>query len=354
MEEASLLFKLLIILNSGFEFELRQVTKEKIEEAILAANVDKSVHGIIVYYPIFPKASRQDQYIQQLVSLDKDVEGLTHKYTFNMYQNIRFLDPPHNERKSILPCTSLAVVKVLEHLKIYHSSLPYGNRLYGRTITVINRSEVVGRPLAALLANDGAKVYSVDIDGVQLFTRGKGIKNHKHEVLEKPGWTVRDCLPISSVVISGVPGDYKIDSDFIKDGATCINISSEKNFDAATVKDHAAFYVPAIGKVTIAVLLRNLCVSIFLRPFFFLRVLILSTEAGLELPVGADKTCQRIPREAGGTETYLGTDPGGAWPGHRPFHPTTTNARRLSSFSSANNTLDNLRSSGAYGGRLED
>jgi methylenetetrahydrofolate dehydrogenase (NAD+) len=123
--------------------------------------------------------------------------------------------------------------------------------------------------LAALLANDGAKVYSVDIDGVQLFTRGKGIKNHKHEVLEKPGWTVRDCLPISSVVISGVPGDYKIDSDFIKDGATCINISSEKNFDAATVKDHAAFYVPAIGKVTIAVLLRNLCVSIFLRTFFF-------------------------------------------------------------------------------------
>jgi methylenetetrahydrofolate dehydrogenase (NAD+) len=270
MEGASLLFKLLIILYSGFEFELRQVTKEKIEEAILAANVDKSVHGIIVYYPIFPKASRQDQYIQQLVSLDKDVEGLTHKYTFNMYQNIRFLDPPHNERKSILPCTSLAVVKVLEHLKIYHSSLPYGNRLYGRTITVINRSEVVGRPLAALLANDGAKVYSVDIDGVQLFTRGKGIKNHKHEVLEKPGWTVRDCLPISSVVISGVPGDYKIDSDFIKDGATCINISSEKNFDAATVKDHAAFYVPAIGKVTIAVLLRNLCVSIFSLNFFLL------------------------------------------------------------------------------------
>lgn len=31
-------------------------------------------------------------------------------------------------------------------------------------ITVINRSEVVGRPLAALLANDGARVLSVDID----------------------------------------------------------------------------------------------------------------------------------------------------------------------------------------------
>jgi methylenetetrahydrofolate dehydrogenase (NAD+) len=156
------------------------------------------------------------------------------------------------------------VVKVLEYLQVYHSALPYGNRLFGRTITVINRSEVVGRPLAALLANDGAKVYSVDIDGVQLFTRGKGIKNHKHEVHEQQGWTVKDCLPLSDVVISGVPGSsYKVDTNFIRDGAHCINFSSDKNFDATTVKEHAAFYVPAIGKVTIAVLLRNLLVRLF-------------------------------------------------------------------------------------------
>lgn len=60
--------------------------------------------------------------------------------------------------------------------------LPYGNRLYGRTITVVNRSEVVGRPLAALLANDGARVFSVDINGVQEFHRGEGIRLRRHEV----------------------------------------------------------------------------------------------------------------------------------------------------------------------------
>jgi hypothetical protein len=32
----------------------------------------------------------------------------------------------------------------------------------------ISRSEVVGRPLAALLANDGARVFSVDIDSIQV------------------------------------------------------------------------------------------------------------------------------------------------------------------------------------------
>jgi methylenetetrahydrofolate dehydrogenase (NAD+) len=248
--------------SSGFLFDLRKVDKEEIEEAILAANIDPTVHGILVYYPIFPATSRQDQYIQQLVSLEKDVEGLSHTYIFNMYQNIRFFDPPTNTQKSILPCTPLAVVKVLEYLQIYNSILPYGNRLFGKTISVINRSEVVGRPLAALLANDGAKVYSVDLDGVQLFTRGQGIKKPRHEVHVQAGWTSADCLPLSDVVISGVPGDkFKVDMDLVRDGAVCINFSSEKNFDGPVVKEKASIYVPSIGKVTIAVLLRNLLVK---------------------------------------------------------------------------------------------
>lgn len=177
-----------------------------------------------------------------------------------MYQNIRFLDPPKNEQKSILPCTPLAVVKVLEYLQIYNSILPYGNRLFGKTITVINRSEVVGRPLAALLANDGAKVYSVDLDGVQIFTRGQGITKYQHEVHQQdPSFKLEDCLPLSDVVISGVPGkSYKVDTNLIRDGAVCINFSSDKNFDGDAVKQKASIYVPAIGKVTIAVLLRNL------------------------------------------------------------------------------------------------
>jgi methylenetetrahydrofolate dehydrogenase (NAD+) len=178
-----------------------------------------------------------------------------------MYQNIRFLDAPANAQKSILPCTPLAVVKVLEYLQIYNNVIAYGNRLFGRTITVINRSEVVGRPLAALLANDGATVYSVDLDGVQVFTRGQGIKKSRHEVHKKVGWTTKDCIPLSDVVISGVPGaSFKIDMNLVRDGAVCINFSSEKNFDGPAVKEKASIYVPAIGKVTIAVLLRNLLV----------------------------------------------------------------------------------------------
>ena len=247
---------------SGFNFDLRRVEKEILEEEIMKANEDEQVDGIIVYYPIFPKNPTHDKYIQETVDLSKDVEGMRHKYLYNMYHNIRFLDPPENRKKSILPCTPLAVVKILEYLQIYNPILASGNRLFGKTITVINRSEVNGRPLAALLANDGATVYSVDITGVQLFTRGQGIKQPRHVVEDKEGWGLESCLPSSDVVIGGVPVEsYKVPTDLLRDGVVCINFSSFKNFDGPAVKEKASIYVPSVGKVTIAILLRNLVVS---------------------------------------------------------------------------------------------
>ncbi|KAL4803000.1 hypothetical protein BDV18DRAFT_163527 [Aspergillus unguis] len=242
--------------ENGFRYSLREVNRDNLEEAILAANVDADVDGIIVYYPIFN--NRQDQYLQQIVDVSKDVEGLSHRYIFNMYQNIRYLDPETKRQKSILPCTPLAVIKILEHLNIYNTILPYGNRLHGHTICVVNRSEVVGRPLAALLANDGACVYSVDITGIQKFYRGEGLRKGRHEVEDVEGKELKDIVPLCDTVISGVPGDkYKFDTSLLRDGAMCINFSSEKNF-GPEVKQKASLFVPSIGKVTIVVLLRNL------------------------------------------------------------------------------------------------
>ncbi|GJN68506.1 methylenetetrahydrofolate dehydrogenase [Purpureocillium lilacinum] len=253
--------------DNGFNFDLRTVDKEILEEEIMKANDEEVVDGIIVYYPIFPKNPTHDKYVQETVDLSKDVEGMRHKHLHNMYHNVRFLDPPENKKKSILPCTPLAVVKILEYLQIYNPILAAGNRLFGKTITVINRSEVNGRPLAALLANDGATVYSVDITGVQLFTRGQGIKAPRHQVEDKEGWGLKDCLPLSDVVIGGVPVEsFKVPTELIRDGAVCINFSSYKNFDGPAIKEKAAIYVPSVGKVTIAVLLRNLVRLVANRP----------------------------------------------------------------------------------------
>ncbi|KAJ9088127.1 Methylenetetrahydrofolate dehydrogenase [NAD(+)] [Entomophthora muscae] len=210
---------------------------------------------IMIYYPVF--GDRQDQYLQSCVSEKKDVEGLCHKYIYNMYHNVRFLDDPVAEKKCIIPCTPLAVVKVLEYVGVYNKILEYGNRLHGRTITIVNRSEVVGRPLAALLANDGAKVYSVDIDNVQEFSRGDGLKLSRYHAADTT-FKLEDVLPLSDVVITGVPSpNFKVDTSLLKEGCIAVNFSSAKNFNP-DVRDRASLYVPSIGKITIMMLERNL------------------------------------------------------------------------------------------------
>ena len=208
----------------------------------------------MVYYPVF--GGTQDEYIQNTISIKKDVEGLNFLYRSNMYQNIRFLDQQET-LKCILPCTPLAIIKILQHVGVYNHRLQEGNRLHGRIITVINRSEVVGRPLAALLANDGAIVYSVDITGIQEFHRGAGIKLKRFEVLDS-SVSLSEALQKSDVVVGGVPSlDYKINTLDLKEGVVAINLSSFKNFND-DAKAKASIYVPSVGKVTICMLQRNL------------------------------------------------------------------------------------------------
>lgn len=242
----------------GFDYELRKCDKQDLEAELVKANEDDNVNGIMVYFPVF--GDNQDQYLQQLILPYKDVEGLNLLYYRNLYHNVRFLDPPHNEQKLILPCTPLAMVKILEYLGIYNKILPYGNRLYGKKVLIVNRLEIVGRPLAALLANDGATVYSLDINDIQQFTRGDGLHRNRHKVIELDTneYSLEKVAPMCDVIITGVPLDkYKFPTELVNYGTTVINFSLAKNFDDA-IKQKAGLYIPSIGKVTIAMLLRNL------------------------------------------------------------------------------------------------
>ena len=94
----------------------------------------------------------------------------------------------------------------------------------------------------------------------------------------------------SDVVVCGVPGDSsKLPTKLLREGAMCINFSTEKvcgfprerkcphaadlddkNFQD-DVKDKASIYVPAIGKVTIVMLLRNLLVSKYAKCFYLVQ-----------------------------------------------------------------------------------
>lgn len=166
----------------GLRYELRVLADPvDVEDALIAANEDAAVHGIIIYYPIFGgtgiesfSGSSQDDYLRDTVSHKCDVEGLCHRYRTNLYRNVRYLDYPHNTLKCLLPCTALSVVKILEacNNNCYDRTKPVKQQLSGKCVTIINRSEIVGRPLAAMLANDGATVYSVDVNSIYKLEHG--------------------------------------------------------------------------------------------------------------------------------------------------------------------------------------
>mmetsp|Transcript_36610 Transcript_36610/g.41773 ORF Transcript_36610/g.41773 Transcript_36610/m.41773 type:complete len:373 (+) Transcript_36610:147-1265(+) len=247
--------------NDGLRYELRIVDDPiDVESTVLDANDDPRVHGIIVYYPIFGQVESfsglsHDDYLRDTISHKCDVEGLCHLYRTNLYRNVRFLDYPRNEHKCLLPCTALSVMKLLEHSPGCYDStaLSHTKRMKDRIVTVINRSEIVGRPLAAMLANDGATVYSVDINNIYKFQDGK---------LQQctDGTTVENCVRKSSIVITGVPTkEYRLPTEWIQPNTTVVNVASFKNVDEESLlKIPGVVYIPQVGKVTVAMLERNL------------------------------------------------------------------------------------------------
>ena len=227
----------------GVHFRLQASAQDSVADDIRAANADASVHGIFVYYPVFGDA--RDAGIRDLVAPYKDVEGLSAYWMKRLYANERF-DDPQRRHKSLLPCTALAVLKLLEETEAHsETGLPFS----GQTITIFNRSDVVGRPLAHMLSNDGARVFSFDIDGGQVIgvngAAGGGISR-------------ADALRESTVVITGVPSRQfeRVRAAEIRPGAVCVNFSSVQNFDE-DAKEAAGVYIPRVGPMTVAMCLRN-------------------------------------------------------------------------------------------------
>ena len=227
----------------GIHFALTQKCKEEIADAIRAANADPAVHGIFVYYPIF--GDERDAEIKDLVDPKKDVEGLTSYWMEKLYRNERFDDAARLHR-AILPCTPLAIIKVLEATDAYSAGgLPFRDQV----ITVFNRSDVVGRPLAYMLANDGGTVYSFDVNGGVVIDRDER---------ERQSIDRASALARSDIVITGVPSRHfeKVRADELKPGAICLNFSFVKNFEDAA-REAARVYIPRVGPLTVAMCLRN-------------------------------------------------------------------------------------------------
>jgi 5,10-methylene-tetrahydrofolate dehydrogenase/methenyl tetrahydrofolate cyclohydrolase len=246
----------------GVDLDVRLLDADQVEAAIAAANVDPEVDGVFLYYPLMDRSG--DRWLRELVDPRKDVEGLHSFWSRLLYENERFVDPEHTVR-AILPCTPLAILKLLDHAGIGPASAGSSNApLENLTACVINRSELVGRPLAAMLANDGARVHSLDITGAVTFEPAIGRRTHD---VHDSGIDRATALATADIIISAVPSKTfeLVRGDEIREGAICVDVAEYTNFDKS-VLHRASVFVPRVGPLTIAMATRNLTRLAMMRP----------------------------------------------------------------------------------------
>ncbi len=227
--------------SSGVSFDILEAEHSfaAVADAIRALNADARVDGLIVYFPLF---GAEDAALRALISPRIDVEGLSGRPAC----------VPPGLQGAAYPCTALAVVRALQHpsAALYDASRPIGSRFDG-TVTVVNRSPTVGAPLARMLAADGARVFSVDIAGAELFSLRAG------EIATTPVEAgLEQLLGQSDAVVSAVPGSFCLDTAALKPGCVAVDLSEHGNF-GADVCERARVFAPRIGGVTILMLQIN-------------------------------------------------------------------------------------------------
>lgn len=225
--------------KAGFNYELRRVQRLALEDEIHRANDDPQVHGIFIYFPIFN--NQEDNYLRNLVHYTKDIEAGSSYWTRKMSANDRRAVQGSDDRKALVPCTPLAIVKIIDDIGEYH--------LDGRKVAIFNRSEVIGRPLAVMLSNDGAEVISFDINGPLEFVDGRPQEIDTDRTA---------ALADADIVVTGVPSAAfpRVTAAELKSEAICINFSSIPNYET-DVADHVRIFVPRVGPMTVAMCMRN-------------------------------------------------------------------------------------------------
>jgi methylenetetrahydrofolate dehydrogenase (NADP+)/methenyltetrahydrofolate cyclohydrolase len=189
-------------------------------------NKDTSVHGILVQLPL-PDQLNEFTTTSKIAPL-KDVDGLTP-------YNVGLLSM---KKAALVACTPSGIMEMFD----YHNI-----NLQGKNVVLINRSNLVGKPLYHLLLERNATVITC---------------HSKTKNLEEL------CL-VADIIITAV-GDrtkFTLTPDMIKEGAVVIDVGisryeeklvGDTNYDEIIQKASFATPVPGgVGPMTVAMLLKN-------------------------------------------------------------------------------------------------
>lgn len=200
--------------------------QSELVELVQLLNNDPTVHGILVQLPL-PSHIDEIEIINVLSPL-KDVDGLT-PYNAGMLQNGMAL---------LKPCTPSGVIELLDYYKIDVS---------GMDAVIVNRSNLVGKPLTFLLLERNATVT---------------VCHSKTKDLDKK-------LRNADLVVTAVGNRqrFTLTADMIKEGAVIIDVGTASvggkltgDADFDSVKQKASWITPVpggVGLMTRAMLLKN-------------------------------------------------------------------------------------------------
>ena len=210
-------------------------TQSELMTCVRQMNVDPKIHGILVQLPL-PKPLNETE-VLLAIDPDKDVDGF---HPMNVGRMVL-------GQKAYLPCTPHGVVQLL---------MRYGVKLKGAHVVIVGRSNIVGKPLANMLAqkNDTA---NATVTLCHTGTRDIGYFTRQADVVVaaagRPNTITADMIKAGAVVID-------VGVNRIKDPSKKSGFRLVGDVDFEAVKDKASLITPVpggVGPMTITMLLFN-------------------------------------------------------------------------------------------------
>jgi methylenetetrahydrofolate dehydrogenase (NADP+) / methenyltetrahydrofolate cyclohydrolase len=209
----------------GFAYDLpADSTQDQVEEVLQALNADPRVSGILLQLPT--PGHIDGSHLTTLIDPAKDVDGLTPISAGRLAKGL----------PGLRPCTPAGCLELLRR---------YDVALEGAEAVVVGRSDLVGKPVAALLLAENATVTSC----------------HSR---------TRDLAGVcrrADVLVAAVGRPEMVKGSWLKPGATVIDVGINRtesglvgDVEFASASEVAGLITPVprgVGPMTIAMLLRN-------------------------------------------------------------------------------------------------
>lgn len=200
------------------------VTTEDILKLVEQYNNDDKIHGILVQLPLPEKCDEKT--ILRAIKPEKDVDGF-HPY------NVGLLNIGED---CLMPCTPFGVMNMLAD---------YDIEISGKNAVIIGRSNIVGKPIAAMLLKTNATVT----------------------VCHSKTRDLPNVCANADILVAAIGKPKFVTKEFVKDGAVVIDVGINRvdgklcgDVDFEDVKDKCSYITPVpggVGPMTITTLMEN-------------------------------------------------------------------------------------------------